>query len=431
MKSIKLEILEDLQGHEMIDPESISDISTLYEKQTTWITSGHLKGYFSKGEFEGWLENGKLKDSGILRARDFEYYGNFVQNKAHGFGIYKSFREKPSMSLEKIIPFKYYGEFENGNINGYGAILYLNGIQYFGEFNDSLFHGMGVLHNPDSRFYAGEFDAHKIHGYGMMQLDEKYFYIGTFEFDAPFGYGIISDGESNFVVSDFISQESLKVLYTDCEFSNEDSIELCKQLALKKWSVSSCIKQRYNNKAHLKALKKNTANFNNYIHFLLNRVSHDLKINHLNKFVSKEIYSGDIFIEDWITDNIQDETYSSRVGVRFGEYSCGTFNGIALINYHLYFDIGYFEKDCLSGIGTRFNHSNWCELGFFEDNVLTKGLFFTDEDGYTFHLGEGSKLNSMCFSFKKSSPFEWKSYIYENETGKHLNQKHFNFREWK
>lgn len=430
MKSIKIEILEDLQGHEMIDPESISDISTIFEKQTTWITSGHLKGYFSRGEFEGWLENGKLKDSGILRASDFEYYGNFEENKAHGFGIYKSFKKRTSTSLEKIIPFKYYGEFENGEINGYGAILFLNGIQFFGEFKNSLLNGMGVLTNPDSRYYAGEFNANKLHGFGMMQLDEKYFYIGKFEFDDPKGCGIISDGKSNYVVSDFNSQENVKVLYADCAISTIESIELCKQLANKRWTFSSCIKQKYNNVAHIKAIRKNTTTFNNFIHFAYSRVSHNLNINHFNKFVGNNIYTGDIFMEEWYTTDFPDGSYSSKHGVKVGEYSTGSFNGIALLNYHHYFNIGHFENDCLCGTGIQLKHWDSYELGFFENNELKNGLYFHHEDGYIFQLGIDSTLNTMCFSFNESSPFECIFYILEKETGEHLSKKHFNFREW-
>ncbi len=428
MKSIKIEISEDLQGHEMIDPESISDISTLHEKQTTWISSGHLKGYFSGGEFEGWVENGKLNESGILRSWDFEYWGDFKQNKAHGIGIYISYLTK--IIPDRIIPFKYYGEFENGEINGYGAILFLNGIQYFGEFKNSLFNGMGVLNNPDSRYYAGEFDANKLHGFGMMQLDEKYFYIGKFEFDDPKGCGIISDGKSNYVVSDFNSPGNVKVLYADCEISTIESIELCKQLANKRWTASECFTHKRNNNKHIHSVKKNTAAFYNSIQFSNIIVAHNLNRNKINTLINDEFFSGDLFVEDWYSDEIQDESHSFREGVKVGEYSCGSYNGIALIKDRHYYDIGHFEKDCMFGTGIQIKDSDWYKLGFFENNELKNGLDFEDEVGYTFQLGIDSTLNTMRFSFNKSSPFEWISYFYEKETGEHLSKKNFNFREW-
>lgn len=438
MKQKLIVIEEDLQGYETAHSETIFDPSITQNGQKKYGTSGYLKGSFSSGEYEGWVKNGKLNGLGILRSWDFEHWGEFINNEATGFGIHKGFSS--SIIEGKFIPFKYYGEFKNGRILGNGAMLFLNGIQYFGEFSDSLFTGLGVLNNPDGRYYAGEFKSNKFHGYGMMQLDEEYFYIGKFEFDRPQGLGLISNGKSTYVVSDFYSQSSLKLLYSKSEISNNNSMQLCKHLFNKKWSVSDCFIQKLNNNKHLYSVKSNISTFFNSIQFTKFfdiyqypkiEVNFDFNSNLFNNFTQNILYIGDLFLEQNYTEENWDESdkiNSFRDGVSLGEYNSGHFNGIALINSRTFFDIGQFKDDLLCGTGIKLDiHESYC-LGDFNNNSLISGLTLDLDDQLSFYIRNDSNFSKTCFSVNKSAPFEWVLYNYEKETGELLYKKDFDLR---
>jgi antitoxin component YwqK of YwqJK toxin-antitoxin module len=76
---------------------------------------------------------------GKLWTKEFNYYGNFKNNKFDGEGL---------LEYNKDCLFKNYnGEFKDGKKDGYGKEVYINGEYYLGYFKNDLKNGKGKLFN--------------------------------------------------------------------------------------------------------------------------------------------------------------------------------------------------------------------------------------------------------------------------------------------
>ena len=67
------------------------------------------------------------------------YYGETINNYAHGKGIY-------NVRVDDGVFFKYIGSFKNGCSNGYGICKTSDGEYYKGTWCDGLRHGYGTTY---------------------------------------------------------------------------------------------------------------------------------------------------------------------------------------------------------------------------------------------------------------------------------------------
>ena len=89
--------------------------------------------------YQGEVLNNIRTGYGKLWNKDFNYYGNFENNKFEGKGILE-------YNNNKFFK-KYTGEFKNGNKYGFGKETYINGEYYLGYFKNNLKNGKGKLFN--------------------------------------------------------------------------------------------------------------------------------------------------------------------------------------------------------------------------------------------------------------------------------------------
>jgi len=68
----------------------------------------------------------------------------------------------------------YYGEWSNDKKHGFGVYLSTkDGAVYVGQFRDDLREGEGVYFYPDGRRYQGPFKGDKQHGVGVFTYAGK------------------------------------------------------------------------------------------------------------------------------------------------------------------------------------------------------------------------------------------------------------------
>ena len=89
------------------------------------------------------------------------YFGQFLNDKAHGFG-----------TLIEANGDKYIGQWENGEMNGQGTYIWgpkskKSGDKYIGQWENGIISGFGKLTFSDGEIYIGEFFKDKKHGQGM------------------------------------------------------------------------------------------------------------------------------------------------------------------------------------------------------------------------------------------------------------------------
>ena len=88
------------------------------------------------------------------------YFGDTINNYAHGFGIF----------VETIVS---------------GTALYM---KYVGEFKDGQFNGKGVLRNVDGEHYKGEFVKGWRHGKGVTYFNNGIIENGNYIYGCPDGW---------------------------------------------------------------------------------------------------------------------------------------------------------------------------------------------------------------------------------------------------
>jgi len=131
-----------------------------------------------KGEFN----NNKINKKGTIKTKEFEYTGEILQDKPHGYGIRK---------MNNNI---YEGMWVNGLEEGKGTLDLVNKDRYVGEFKGGFIEGLGVYTTSNGEIYDGHFIKGKKEGEGSIQystqMKEEYItYKGSWKGDLPHGKG--------------------------------------------------------------------------------------------------------------------------------------------------------------------------------------------------------------------------------------------------
>lgn len=157
--------------------------------------------------YYGQFMNDKCNGKGRLIFREGEEYnGDWVDNKAEGYGIYISdevkyegnWKNDKQQGLGKETwndGTTYIGEFKYGQKTGNGKFKYINGSNYTGSFLNNQFHGKGTYVWGDGREYTGDWKFNKIDGEGEFKWPDGRKYTGHYKNDKKDGYGVFEWGD--------------------------------------------------------------------------------------------------------------------------------------------------------------------------------------------------------------------------------------------
>ncbi len=371
-----------------------------------------LRGFFGQVKFEGWTLDGELDGLAIIGSKDFEYHGEFKSNRAHGVGVYKSFK---SSSLKRSWPIKYIGEFFNGELTGLGSIRYLGGGSFFGHLINLQFEGLGVLKRHDMRCYIGQFKNNEFHGYGMLKLSEDIYYVGQFCQGQIDGFGAITDGGKFYICAKFKKDCLLEI---ENHFGNLPDIELelfVQEMLTLRWNVSDFENSFFSPNLKGTDIAENSSAFYNRFFFDKNSSFDFFGDNQM----MIDLFKGDLMrlVYPYFEDDLFDNDESTREfnnddecenghevipeGIYIGEYSNKAFNGVSYQNWHGNIEMGEFQENRLCGYGLDFDDLVIC-YGLFSQGVLKIG--YSEERllyGYDKKNGyKGYELEERCFQIK-------------------------------
>lgn len=181
----------------------IDSFGVIYEG--SWAQNqkhGHGKEQWPDGTvFEGNFENGKKTGPGKIIFPDFsEYTGEFTNDDAEGNGIYRS------------LEYEYHGNWHENKPHGQGKSIWKNKkCVYFGEYYKGVKHGLGRLICENRKVFAGHWSLGKKDGKGI-------------EFDSFGGKikGVWNNGEK---ISDIKSDsdEEFSEIYSFLEKNKEET----------------------------------------------------------------------------------------------------------------------------------------------------------------------------------------------------------------
>ena len=192
-------------------------IPLLCKQNTTTILTDY------KPDHKSWLWFFKAyhyKKNSTIGRREYGqgiYYGEWLDNRPHGYGIYDTkntiyigqwnngtYHEgttiyndgdkfigkyKNQLRSEGIYYFIqgdiYIGEWQNGKFHGYGIYKWSDGRKYIGNWINENEHGFGILKFPDGHKYIGQWIKAKRHGFGKLKYKNKTLYKGHWENDHP------------------------------------------------------------------------------------------------------------------------------------------------------------------------------------------------------------------------------------------------------
>ena len=129
------------------------------------------------------------------------YEGEFLNDFAFGFGIYKNSDNiiyegewvndsQENYGIEKWKDgSKYFGEYKNGKKNGIGTYIWADGYKYEGEWVNNNLEGYGIYYGNNSFIYIGQWKKNLKNGFGELLWSDKK-YIGFFSNDLKNGFGI-------------------------------------------------------------------------------------------------------------------------------------------------------------------------------------------------------------------------------------------------
>jgi len=148
------------------------ETGVLYQYETSsgiqWKPFGDGK---VQPKYTGDIRNGKPDGFGILIWFDgIKYVGNFKDGKEHGQGTWTS----PN-------GIKYEGEYKDGERNGQGTYTWKDGKKYEGEYKDGLKNGQGIFTYLYGEKYVGEVKYGKENGQGTYFYPDGRKYVGEFK----------------------------------------------------------------------------------------------------------------------------------------------------------------------------------------------------------------------------------------------------------
>ena len=147
------------------------------------------------GQFKMDNINGKGR---IITKNGEEYEGDWIDNRANGFGVYKNkevkYEGKWKNDRQEGIGNEtwndgtnYNGEFIEGQKTGQGKFKYADGSNYIGSFLNNQLHGRGKYCWTDGREYFGDWKYNKIDGEGVFKWPDGRKYIGHYKQDKKNG----------------------------------------------------------------------------------------------------------------------------------------------------------------------------------------------------------------------------------------------------
>lgn len=166
--------------------------------------NGEVFWYFSDGRhYEGGIIDGMLSGQGKMIAKDGRliYEGSYVNNNAHGYGIYHINNSE-----------RYEGELQNGKYNGQGTYYYAQG-SWTGEWKDGKrWKGQGLLFFYDDngkqtgKFFNGYMVNGKAAGKGILRFEDGSRFDGEFLNDNYYN-GTVYNSQ-NQIIDTYINGES-------------------------------------------------------------------------------------------------------------------------------------------------------------------------------------------------------------------------------
>ena len=121
--------------------------------------------------------------------------GNFifpiVSIISNGYHIYK---------IIKYGEYEYEGEIKDSKRDGYGKLIFENGIYYIGQWKNDMKHGKGTLYKKDnSLIYEGDFENDKYNGFGKLNEENGDYYIGEWKDGLKHGLGKLYNKKKNII----------------------------------------------------------------------------------------------------------------------------------------------------------------------------------------------------------------------------------------
>ncbi|CAD8182506.1 unnamed protein product [Paramecium pentaurelia] len=180
----------DLIYYGQFHNEKAHGFGKLVSKKSSILFEGH----FIFGQIHG---NGRL----ILSKGDV-FEGRWFFNKIL-YGTYYNELLKPIIAIKELfIDFpqirsqkNYYGNLINNKREGFGRYQWNDGTYYIGEFVDNKMCGFGKMIYQDGRKYLGYWKNSEMDGYGEFEWPNGQGYIGQYNRDKKHGLGmIILDG---------------------------------------------------------------------------------------------------------------------------------------------------------------------------------------------------------------------------------------------
>ena len=125
--------------------------------------------------------NGSKEGFGIkIMPNDVKYIGTFKNNKSEGYGKFININKQDI----------YYGEFSNDQANGFGIYRHKNDSLYYGEWKNDLRENYGIEKWRDNSEYIGEFHLGEKNGVGKYIFNDGSRYEGEWNKNNLDGYGI-------------------------------------------------------------------------------------------------------------------------------------------------------------------------------------------------------------------------------------------------
>ena len=131
------------------------------------------------------------------------YKGEFLNNKANGYGIlsikdkgkyngiWKDDKQNEIGIEEWEDGSKYEGLFQFGKKTGIGKYIWRDKAFYYGEWLDNYLEGWGVYTFNDGKKYLGQWHKNTFNGYGELIWDYSRMYIGYFKNNQRNGFGLL------------------------------------------------------------------------------------------------------------------------------------------------------------------------------------------------------------------------------------------------
>ena len=152
-------------------------------------------------KYIGYYKNDKASGIGKYIDGSDIYEGEFENDGAYGFGIYKNSDKliyigewindsQENYGIEKWKDgSKYFGEYKGGKKNGLGTYVWGDGFIYEGEWVDNHLEGYGIYYGNNQNIYIGQWKKSLKEGFGELLWSDKK-YLGFFSDDKKNGFGI-------------------------------------------------------------------------------------------------------------------------------------------------------------------------------------------------------------------------------------------------